>query len=90
MTYRTLLLAASIVGATGALSAAVAETADDRKWITQCLADNKDAKAPISVVTAYCTCMNNKMSDSETRSITQWERANPKAREACEKESGWE
>ena len=26
------------------------------------------------VVLKYCTCMNNKMSDNETQSITQWEK----------------
>jgi hypothetical protein len=29
------------------------------------------------------------MSDSETRTISQWEKANPKAMAACEKEAGW-
>ena len=33
--------------------------------------------------------MNNKMSSNETRSITQWEKANPKASEACGREAGW-
>ncbi|HEY5796440.1 MAG TPA: hypothetical protein VIU82_15635 [Bosea sp. (in: a-proteobacteria)] len=80
-----LLLAGSVcIG-----SAAFGQTADDRKWINQCLSDNQDAKASASVVAAYCTCMNGKMSDSETRSITQWEKANPNARRACERESGW-
>lgn len=82
-------LAAALIGGTGCTGAA-AESADDRKWINECLADNKNAKVSIAVVTAYCTCMNNKMSDSETRSITQWEKANPGARKACDKEAGWE
>ena len=80
-----LLLAGSVcIG-----SAAFGQKADDRKWINQCLSDNQDAKASASVVAAYCTCMNGKMSDGETRSITQWEKANPNARRACERESGW-
>jgi hypothetical protein len=33
--------------------------------------------------------MNVKMSDNETRSITQREKANPNARRACEREAGW-
>jgi hypothetical protein len=33
--------------------------------------------------------MNNKMDNNETRSITQWEKANPRASEACSKEAGW-
>jgi hypothetical protein len=37
----------------------------------------------------YCTCMVSKMSDSETRSVTQWERANPAARDDCARRAGW-
>jgi hypothetical protein len=33
--------------------------------------------------------MNDKMDETETRSITAWEKANPGARKACEKEAGW-
>jgi hypothetical protein len=33
--------------------------------------------------------MNNKMSSNETRSITQWEKANPRAMEACATQAGW-
>jgi len=69
--------------------AAFAQSADDQKWITQCLSDNQEAKASVSVVATYCNCMNNKMSDNETRSITEWEKANPNARRVCERESGW-
>jgi len=59
------------------------------EWIAQCLSDNVDAKVTAAVVATYCTCMNGKMSDNETRSITQWEKANPNARRACEREAGW-
>lgn len=87
MTFKflTLLLGGSICLA----SAAFSQSADDRKWVAQCLSDNQDAKVSASVVSTYCVCMNNKMSDSETRSITQWEKANPNARRACEREAGW-
>lgn len=65
-------------------------TADDMKWINQCIVDNKDEKGGTpAIVRAYCICMNEKMDDNESRSITQWEKANPKARVACEKEAGW-
>ena len=37
----------------------------------------------------YCICMNEKMDDNETRTISQWERANPKAMADCDKEAGW-
>jgi Ni/Co efflux regulator RcnB len=66
-----------------------AQTADDKKWVAQCMKDNKDEGAKESVVKAYCVCMNDKMSDNETRSITEWEKANPKARKECEKVAGW-
>ena len=52
-------------------------------------ADNKDEGQTAPVVLAYCSCMNNKMSNNETRSITQWEKANPNAQEACSKQAGW-
>jgi hypothetical protein len=47
-----------------------AATTDDVKWINQCVADNK-GDASDDVVLKYCTCMNNKMSDNETQSITR-------------------
>ncbi len=63
--------------------------ADDVKWVAQCIKDNKNEGAKEEVVFKYCACMNEKMDDNETRSITQWEKANPKAAEACSKKSGW-
>ena len=76
-----------VVSALTAVSAGAATT-DDVKWINQCVSDNKGG-APEGVVLKYCTCMNNKMSDNETQSITQWEKSHPKEREACDKEAGW-
>ncbi len=67
----------------------IAQADDNAKWVAQCQKDNSDAKVSEAVVTKYCTCMNNKMSDSETRTITEWEKANPELRKACEKEAGW-
>jgi hypothetical protein len=69
--------------------AAHAATTDDVKWINQCLQDNKGEGASKDVVLKYCTCMNNKMSDNETQSITQWEKTHVAERKACDKESGW-
>lgn len=63
--------------------------ADDAKWVAKCIKDNQDAKVSIEVVTKYCTCMNNKMDDNETLSISQWEKTHPAEMAACEKESGW-
>jgi hypothetical protein len=69
-------------------NAAFAATTDDVKWINQCVSDNK-GDASSEVVLKYCTCMNNKMSDSETQSITQWEKTHVAERKACDKEAGW-
>ncbi len=67
---------------------ASAATTDDVKWINQCVSDNKGGAAS-EVVLKYCTCMNNKMSDNETRSITEWEKTHESERKACDKEAGW-
>ena len=63
---------------------------DDAKWVAKCIQDNKDAKVSIDVITKYCTCMNNKMDDTETLSITQWEKTHQKEMAECDKESGWD
>ncbi len=85
------ILAALALGAflAGSTSALAQMTADDLKWINQCIADNKRGGASAEVVRKYCMCMNEKMDDGETLSITQWEKKNPKAQAACDKESGW-
>jgi hypothetical protein len=82
----SVLLAGSIV-ANGALAQSMNQ--DDLKWINQCIRDNRDEGASANVVRAYCVCMNEKMDSSEARSITQWEKANPGARRACESQAGW-
>ena len=69
-------------------TAANAVTTDHVNWINQCVADNK-GDAPAPVVLKYCTCMNNKMSNNETQSITQWEKTHVAERKACDRESGW-
>ena len=81
--------AALLVGLTLALAAPAYADADDMKWIAQCQKDNADAKVAPDVVTKYCTCMNNKMDSNETRSISQWEKANPTEMKACEAAAGW-
>lgn len=72
-----------------ALSGSAFANADDKKWVGQCVKDNKDEGAKAEVVQKYCECMNNKMDDNETRSISEWEKANPAAMKECEKKSGW-
>jgi hypothetical protein len=71
-----------------AVESAVAATTDDVKWINQCVKDNQGG-ASAEVVLKYCTCMNNKMSENETQSITQWEKTHVAERTACDKEAGW-
>jgi hypothetical protein len=86
MKFTTVMLL--LVGSLVATNAAIAATTDDVKWVNQCVRDNKGG-ASDAVILKYCTCMNNKMDDNETRSITEWEKSNPRARAACDKESGW-
>jgi hypothetical protein len=57
--------------------------------VARCVSDNQNEKASIEVITKYCTCMNNKMSSSETQSISTWEKTHVAERQACDRESGW-
>lgn len=76
------------VAAVAASSLAFASS-DDDKWIAKCVKDNAKEGATATVVKKYCTCMNNKMDDNETKSISNWERTHPDEMKACEKEAGW-
>ncbi len=86
VTAVALLVAASVM--TGNAALAQKMNADDVKWINQCIQDNKGG-ASDAIIRKYCMCMNEKMDNNETRSITEWEKSNPRARAACDKESGW-
>jgi len=83
-------LALGLVASAAASNAVFAQAmnADDLKWVNQCIVDNK-GRASDAIIRKYCVCMNEKMDNNETRSITEWEKANPRARAACDKESGW-
>jgi hypothetical protein len=83
-TAAALFLATSFFASTAAFAA----TTDDVKWINACVTDNKGGAAE-AVILKYCTCMNNKMDNNETQSITQWEKTHATERQACDKESGW-
>jgi hypothetical protein len=85
---RGLFLTGLSVTLTG--GSAVAVTTDDVKWINQCVKDNSDQGAKRLVVLKYCTCMNNKMTDEDTQSITEWEKTHPEEQKACEEGAGWE
>ena len=90
MKSMTIAAAALLVAASSyAVKPALAATTDDVKWINQCVDDNKNEGAKKEVVLKYCTCMNNKMDDNETRSITQWEKTHKREQAACSREAGW-
>jgi hypothetical protein len=87
-----MLLSALVMGSVVASNGALAQSMnqDDLKWINQCIQDNRgEPGGTPQIVRAYCVCMNEKMDNNETRSITQWEKANPGARRDCERKSGW-
>ena len=86
MKAATFVLAMAAIGFMA--NAAVAATTDDVKWINRCVSDNRGGASP-EVILKYCTCMNNKMSDNETQSITTWEKTHVAERKACDRESGW-
>jgi hypothetical protein len=88
---KTFLLGAvfALLATTAATTVVQASATDDKKWIAQCLEDNKDAKATPQVVQAYCTCMNGEMPDAEESTITQWEKTHPKEQAYCEEIAGW-
>jgi hypothetical protein len=79
-----LFFAASVVFAGSSFAGA-----DDEAWIKKCVADNKSEGATPEVVKKYCTCMNSKMDDNETKSISSWEKTHPDEMHACEKQAGW-
>ncbi|TAN52774.1 MAG: hypothetical protein EPN21_03200 [Methylococcaceae bacterium] len=70
-------------------SGSVFAGADDAKWVSQCISDNQNEGQSIETLTAYCTCMNDKMDENETRSITQWEKTHKKEEAECDAKSNW-
>ena len=86
---RIALLAVAIVAQVPGVGPAFAN-ADDAAWIKKCVDDNQDENQTATVVAAYCACMNNKMSGSETQSISDWEKSHQSEQETCSKEAGWE
>jgi hypothetical protein len=78
------------LGLLPAVASGQAMNADDVKWINQCIRDNQgEPGATPQIVRAYCVCMNEKMDNNESQSITQWEKSHPAERKACDKQSGW-
>jgi hypothetical protein len=68
--------------------AAMAQTAEVR-LVNQCVRDSASYPVSEQVKTMYCTCMVTRMPDGETRSVTQFERANPAIRDDCARRAGW-
>lgn len=90
MDLRVCALLLAVAAAFPGAAAAQRMNADDLKWVNACIDDNKNEPgATPAIARKYCICMNEKMDNNETRSITQWEKANPRARDACSREAGW-
>jgi len=83
------LVILSLLLTIGFANIAFATDTDDVKWINSCIADNKHEGQSEETVTKYCACMNDNMSSSETKSVTEWEKTHPKVEEKCEKAAGW-
>ena len=79
----------AIAGALIAGSAVAQQQTDDVRWVNQCVRDSAGYPVSEQVKIMYCTCMVSKMSNNETRSVTQWEQANPRARDDCARRAGW-
>lgn len=87
LTAAVLLVIVSVMASNAAFAQAM--TQDDLKWVNQCITDNRNEGATAEVVRKYCICMNEKMDNNETRSISVWEKANPRARDDCSRQAGW-
>jgi hypothetical protein len=82
------IIVASLVGCL-IVGSAAAQATDDVKWVNQCVRDSAGYAVSEQVKIMYCTCMVSIMSDNETRSVTQWEKANPRTRDDCARRAGW-
>jgi hypothetical protein len=88
---KAMFVALIVIAAAMADQAAFAQqlSQDDIRWINACIRDNRGEGASQRVIRHYCFCMNERMDNNETRSISEWEKANPAAMQACERVSGW-
>ena len=81
------LIASTLIMAPG-VGPALAN-ADDDAWIAKCVGDNAEEGQSAETIATYCSCMNGKMSTSETLSITAWEKLHPAEEKACSKAANW-
>ena len=89
MKLKSMMAVSAILAGLVLASGTAVAGADDMAWIAKCLKDNAAAQVGPEVITAYCTCMNGKMSENETLSISAWEKTHPQEMAACERQSGW-
>jgi len=85
---RTMAIPSVAITALTVGGAAAQRQTDDVRWVNQCVRDSAGYNVSEQVKIMYYTCMVSKMSDNETRSVTQWERANPQARDDCARRAG--
>lgn len=85
MRWLLVLLVMAFVVASGQAFADI----NDEIWIKQCIQDNHDQGQTSETIRIYCTCMNEHMLNSETRSITTWEKSHPEEMESCANIAGW-
>lgn len=84
------VIALAVVGMLSAFAIApVFADQDDATWVAKCVRDNKDQGQSVETLTTYCTCMNGKMSSSETQSISSWEKTHKAENDECSKKAGW-
>lgn len=62
----------------------------DNAWINKCVKDNADQGQSAQTVAVYCACMTEKMDESETLSVTAWEKTHPAENKACSAAAGWQ
>ena len=83
------LAATAFCGWLIACGAGDVRASEDARFVDQCVRDSAGMSATQSVKIMYCTCMVGKMDDNETRSVSQWEIANPAIAAECARLSGW-
>ncbi len=83
------LLSAAIIALSANVAAAQKRQTDDSRWVDQCVRDSAGYAVSERIKVMYCSCMVTRMSDNETRSVSQWEQANPRVRDDCARRAGW-
>ena len=83
------IFAVLVSGLLVAFASGEAGASEDAKYVDQCVRDSAGMAATQQVKIMYCTCMVGKMDDNETRSVSQWERANPAVATECARLAGW-